>query len=171
ALFRACAGNVPIGRSNCLRSLALSTAFSSAHWHTPTSSAASAISTRSRPACTSPPSASPPPLARTDAKRRVASIVSRGSICALPASTRVALSPSTSTITDAESASGTSTASPFVTTPTVPRCAPVSAVRAAPHGAALLARAEAGKQPLLLLVAARLLDQEPGRRVREEGRR
>src|SRR3954471_13393542 len=75
------------------------------------------------PAEKSPPSGSPP-SARTDEKRRVESIVARSSISASPASTSVAVSPSTSTITAALSASGTSDASPFVTTPTVPRCSP-----------------------------------------------
>ena len=47
-----------------------------------------------------------------------------GSTSAEPASITVPESPSSSTITSAESASGTSTASPFDTTPTVPRFSP-----------------------------------------------
>ena len=79
---------------------------------------------RSPAAKQSPPSGSPP-SARTRAKRRVRSIVSNGSISAAEASTTlVAPSEPISTITSAESASGTSRASPSRTMPTVPRASP-----------------------------------------------
>jgi hypothetical protein len=77
------------------------------------------------PAAKQSPASGSPPSARTRAKRRVRSSPSNGSISASAAGTTlVEPSKPINTITSAESASGTSRASPSRIMPTVPRASP-----------------------------------------------